>query len=285
TFPCAFFVSTAVSVAVASVVGAFMASDNEENDVPAIIEETLEESEEEVVFEVVDDDVAVDILPGEEFDDSVTLDDNNDSVIEESSDQLVEFIAVEDDQDTGRYESIAILVSAVQDNMSEDTIQDVFTEVNKLRSSKDTSYSDKTFLQILSTVTQFVEKSNDPQGFELMQEVVTGLEMSDSSTSSEKEVQQQLFGCTSKMLLLKVKALAPVLEENTESVVLEEEDLVEAKEEDEKNTIDNADESLNYKPMGDEEQLASFVQKELADIRKLFVEEIGSLRRELADKK
>ncbi len=237
----------------------------------------------EVVFDAVADDVELDLLPGEVFDDSVTVEDE--SGADGSSDELVEFTPVDEGRDTGRYESLGILVAALQNNVADDCIHDLLSEINKLRISQDTSYSDKTFLQLLSTATQFVDKNRDAsKGFELMTEIVYGLEMSDSSEQSKDSVQEKLFTCTSQILLLQTneKFTTVVVSEK----VIDPETEVESAEIAEETTHEEIEEeTINYALTGQEEQLASFVQKELADIRKLFVDEIGSLRKELAENK
>jgi pilus assembly protein FimV len=248
----------------------------EEDDV---VREVIED--EEVIFEAVADDVELDLLPGEEYDDFLTVDEEVPAPA--TVDELVEFTAVEDEFDTGRYESLAILVAAIQGNVGEEGVQDILSEINQLRSTKDTKYLDKTFLQLLSTISQYIEKnSEDSNAFELMQEIVSGLEMCDSSESSMDAVQEKLFTCTSQILLLQAKGMTTTVVESEYETVQEEDAILPAEiEEDSKESLS----STSFTAMGEDEQLASFVQKELADIRKLFVEEIGSLRKELADKK
>jgi len=242
--------------------------------------------DDEVVFEVVGDDVELDLLPGEAFDDSVEIDEETD--FQNTKKEPVEFTVVEEGFDTGRYESLGILVAAVQNNIGDDGIQDLLSEINKLRISKETSYSDKTFLQLLSTITQFVDKNReDTRGLKLMAETVSGLEMSDSSETSEDAVQEKLFTCTSQILLLQTKEITTmvVVPEETSDSEIESEYVEKSNDDDDTEDEATDKDSINYKLVGQEEQLASFVQKELADIRKLFVEEIGSLRKELTDKK
>jgi len=259
--------------AVAAVAGAAISA-TQKTEPEDFTETNAAKEDEEVIFEAVDDAVELDLLPGEEFDDSVLFDADTESKATEE--ELVEFTAAEEVLDTGRYESLGILVTAIQDNVSDDGIQDLLTEVNKLRSSKDTSYSDKTFLQVLSTVSQFVDKNrNDVKSFSLLKEIVSGLEMSDSSDVSRDVVHEKLFTCTSQTLLLRAKDEAVQ--------VVEPEEIIEENAEIDEKTEEHV-EASSFTLKGEDEQLASFVQKELADIRKLFVEEIGSLRKELADK-
>jgi len=246
-----------------------------------VIEEdaTIEDEDQEVIFEVVDDDVELDLLPGEEYDDSLTdADEPLDAVVD---DETVVFTEAEEVSDTGRYESLAILVAAVQGNVGEEGIQDILSEVNQLRSNKDTRFSDKTFLQLLSTVSQFVEQNrDDSHGLQLMQEIVSGLEMSDSSESSADAVQEKLFTCTSQILVLQAKEISTKVDESREASTQEDVTLHGG---DDDTDVDS--DTGSYVAKGEDDQLASFVQKELADIRKLFVEEIGSLRKELAENK
>lgn len=241
-------------------------------------------SVEEVVFEVVDDDVEVDLLPGEEFDDSVA--------VEDDSDEDVEFLPVDESEESGKYQSLAIMAEAIRDNVTQESVQDILVEVNRLRSSQNINFTDKTFLQLLSTVTQFVEQNREEaKGLKLLGEIISGLEMSDSGTHSSAEIQEKLFACTSQILVLQtLEYSSPALEVKAEEEVEE----LESEERDDTITHETVHdtaaeelptESSGYVPMGEDEQLASFVQKELADIRKLFVDEISTLRKELADKK
>ena len=246
-----------------------------------VIEEaaTIEDEGKEVVFEAVDDDVELDLLPGEEYDDSLT--DDEEPLAPVVDDETVVFTEAEEVSDTGRYESLSILVAAIQDNVGEEGIQDILHEVNQLRSNKDTSLSDKTFLQLLSTVSQFIAKNrDDSHGLQLMQEIVSGLEMSDSSESSVDAVQEKLFTCTSQILLLQAKGITAQVDESGDASTQEEVTLLGGDDD-----TDVGSDTGSSVAKGEDEQMASFVQKELADIRKLFVEEIGSLRKELADKK
>ena len=239
---------------------------------------------EEVVFEVVDDEVEVDLLPGEEFDDTVSIE----GAEEQDGDESVTFAPVEE---TGKYESLAIMAAAIKNNVTKDGVQDILVEVNRLRSSQHISFTDKTFLQLLSTATQFAEQNKtETKGTELIEEIVNGLEMSDAGTHSSDEIQEKLFACTSQILVLQTMEYTPIESEDTTTAdVSEEVDVVEEEISSEVFEEPVSEEQLvesdGYVPMGEEEQLASFVQKELADIRKLFVDEISSLRKELAEKK
>ncbi len=243
--------------------------------------------DEEVVFEAVGDDVELDLLPGEVFDDSPVVDEDLD-LPDDSSEEFVKFEAIQEGQDTGRYESLGILVTNVCANITDDGIQDLLSEVNKLRVSQDTCYSDKTFLQLLSTITQFIDKNKeDSRALKLMEDIVTGLEMSDSSKVSDEAVQEKLFTCTSQILLLQSQdIIIPVVKPDEVIVSITEPEndteLGVCADDRESEQVDT--ESRKFVLSGEDEQLASFVQKELADIRKLFVEEIGSLRKELANK-
>ena len=252
--------------------------------------DTLETQEsaavEAVVFEVVDDDVEVDLLPGEEFDDTVS----DEETAEKAAADGVEFIPVDETVETGKYESLAIMAEATQSNVTKDGIQDILREVNRLRSSQAVSFTDKTFLQLLSTAAQFVEQNREePKGTDLIGEIVKGLEMSDSGTCSADEIQEKLFACTSQILVLQNMEYSSKIPVDHTAEAVEEVEAVESAAtsdtEEPVRTEEQLDENGGYVPMGEEEQLASFVQKELADIRKLFVDEISSLRKELAEKK
>ncbi len=233
-----------------------------------------DDADSEVVFEAVADDVAVDLLPGEEFDDTEAYSDS----VEESPEEDVF------DSDSGKYESLAILGGTLAKNITEDGIQDLFVELNKIRGAKETSYIDKTFLQLLSTVCQYLEKDqNSENGIALMQEIVSGLEMSDNSEVSSDRVQESLFSSTSRLLVLQREEMDLLMAEHSQS--LDDTEQTDAEQDTMDETSDESGtEKQSFKAAGDDEQLASFVQKELADIRKLFVDEIGSLRKELSGK-
>ena len=269
-----------------------------EFDVPGEVEGSAllfdeEESSDEIVFETVGDDVPLDLLPGEEFDDSESLateldiTDTHDDIQltaadrDETEDDLSEDV---EKSVTGKYESLAIMGAALQENVTEEVVQDVLVELNKLGSAKDTDYTDKTFLQLLSTLCQYIEKNKtNEHAISLMQDIVSGLEMRGGENVTFGNVQESLFSCTSRLLVLQ--------REEMDSL---ESDLYQGSNEDSQTDrdLDDVDglqdelgsEKVPLKSLGDDEQLASFVQKELSDIRKLFFEEIGSLRKELSSK-
>lgn len=257
----------------------------------------------EVIFEAVTDDVALDLLPGEEFDDSESLDAADIDIAEEKEDiqftaaamneivsEAVDTEEPEWDEDrskmvsasgTGKYKSLAILVTTLEKNIVEEGIQDVFMELDKLR-SRDTSYTEKTFLQLLSSVCQYLEKNpNSVEGITLMRDIVSGLEMSDSGDVSSDRVQESLFSSTSNFLIFQQKEIDSLLSGSAQEPELQTEDTLETVDETQAKT-DSEQASIEEYAGG--EQLASYVQKELADIRKLFGEEIENLRKELSGK-
>ncbi|MCF8055581.1 MAG: hypothetical protein K9K37_02960 [Desulfocapsa sp.] len=128
--------------------------------------------EEEVVFEAVDDDVPLDPLPGEEF-------------VDESSE----------------YSVLAIAIESLHDNVTEDGVEDLYTEVDRLRSTVTSSPTDKIFLQLISTVSQHI-KGGDEETLSLLDEIFRGLVMRSATT---EHIQKHLLACMNRVLRLQEK--------------------------------------------------------------------------------
>ncbi len=128
--------------------------------------------DEEVIFEAVDDDVLLDPLPGEEF-------------VEEVSE----------------YKVLGASIETLHENVTEEGVENLYTEVNRLRSTVTSSHTDKIFLQLLSTVSQHIE-SGDEETLPLLNEIFIGLQMRSATTD---QIQKHLLGCMNRVLILQEK--------------------------------------------------------------------------------
>ncbi|MEA3466822.1 MAG: hypothetical protein U9R57_01195 [Thermodesulfobacteriota bacterium] len=159
---------------------------------------TEEPESEEVTFEVVSEDVEVDPLPGEEYVDSTSTDFADDG--EAVTDNVTEYL------------SMGSAIVSLQENISENTLQDLFAEINRSRNHSPSNYIEKIFLQLLSTICQHVERNiddTDAASLSLMDDVYSGLKMSSSVGVATEQVHQHLLACTSKVLLLQEKDIRP----------------------------------------------------------------------------
>ncbi len=255
-----------------------------EEDSSEVLIDSIEDSESsEVVFEVVDDDVEVDPLPGEEYadeyEDLANSDQKEDVVFLEAQD--VGF-SVEDFQD------INLFIGLLKDDITEDGIQNVLTELNSLRNNSASTPTIKIFLQLLSTVCQNLEKITSADSIavrlELIEEIYSGLESCVTPEITIEAVQTRLLGCTTRVLLMQNNEVT-----QTESLVVEEEEEMSAE------VLNSVSDSMVDDSTDDEEifpdesterddQLREYVHEELADIKKLFIDEIAALRKEFIDK-
>ena len=259
-----------------------------EEDVTETVIAAIEETDtEEVVFEAVSDDVEVDLLPGEEYADSA-------DVIQPDEKEEVEFIETKDSGfpsvdvsevvSSDEYVTLGNIIDSLQGNITKDGLQNLLTEINSLRSRSTFNHTGKIFLQLLSTVCQHTEGTLtdfDDVRLSLMEEVFSGLKMLSSSDVSADQVQEHLLICTSQVLLLQQKVISDV-----QTVLSEEQQETAAIAEDVSRTSDDQQNKqvVSDKPSLSDEKLKFFVQEELADIRKLFLEEITMLRKEFVDK-
>jgi len=163
-----------------------------EDELSEIPSDAVEEVEiEEVVFEAVDDDVEVDPLPGEEFADSTSTDFVSDEAPIPS--------------DTTALEPLGDAIASLQEDISENNLQSLFSEINKSRNLNPSNPVGKIFLQLLSTTCQHVERNmdgSDASSLALMDEVYSGFNMSTSPDASTEQMHQLLLTCISKVLLL-----------------------------------------------------------------------------------
>jgi hypothetical protein len=244
----------------------------EDDDAGISLDFTDEAEEELVIFEAVDDDVEVDPLPGEEYADKTA-----ESVDEE--DTLEFFTAEETDSQSDSinheakksvpidYSSLSGTIQSLKGDATNTNLQALFAETNKLRAQNSSNTTGKIFLQLLSTISQHVERNiDDPDSasLKLMDDVYSGLQMSSASDASAEQIQQKLLTCTSQVVLLQQKDIL-----NTSATGEQQKDV-------EGNETENSSAA--------DEKLVSFVQGELADIRQLFLDEIRSLRNEIVDK-
>ncbi len=159
---------------------------------------------EEVVFEAVDDDVEVDPLPGEEYVDqleSEKLTDEKGVEFTEAADEP----SVDLQKSLDKYVDLGAGIETLKGDITEENIQNLYSEVNRLRNAVTTGCTDKIFLQLLSTVSQHIEGSEEgsgPNRLALLDNILTGLEMDPTHID---RVQQQLLTCTSQVLLLHQK--------------------------------------------------------------------------------
>ncbi len=225
------------------------------------ISEEAEETEEElVIFEAVGDDVEVDPLPGEEY---------ADNTVGSAGDETLEFSADEENSPADTFEGSSFksvpadysaLSNAIQ-HLKEDTttanLQALFGETNKARTQSTSDITGKIFLQLLSTVSQHIERNMDEPksvSLALIDDVYSGLQMSSSADVSFEKVQQQLLTCTSQVMLLQQQDIVKVAASTAASSPAE------------------------------EGKLVSIVQSELTDVKELFLREIKMLRKEMVDK-
>jgi len=256
-----------------------------EEDSSEVLIDSIEDSESsEVVFEVVDDDVEVDPLPGEEFADEYVED-------LADSDQKEDVVFLEA-QDVGfsveDFQNINLFIGLLKDDITEDGIQNVLTELNSLRNNSASTPTIKIFLQLLSTVCQNLEKMTSADSIaerlELIEEIYSGLESCVTPEITIEAVQTRLLSCTTRVLLMQKNEVT-----QTEALVVEDEEEVSAE------VLSSVSDSMVDDSVDDEEifpdesterddQLRGYVHEELADIKKLFIEEIAALRKEFIDK-
>ena len=232
-------------------------NDTEQVDIDSVsIEEdgevvTSENLNEEIVFEVVADDVEVDLLLGEEHAAEIS-DDSFDTNVEEN-------VPFEEEVNTVDYTRIKETIDGLQQQITNDTVQAYFYEINQLRSLAEMDSTNKTFLQLLSTVGQHLEKNcfePDPAALLLVDEMYSALEK--SAEASFDQISQQLYSCTSQVLFL--------LQEEREVATVQSS---EGEDDTQSNIIDDVN-------------LQSYIENGLQTMRQYVDDEIAQLRRELS---
>ncbi len=212
-----------------------------------------DDSLEGVVFEVVEDDVEVDPLPGEEY--------------------------VDDDEVAGEdFSVLRSCVDALHDGVGHESLQAVLVESSRLRSGEHTDHTGKIFLQLLDTVCQQSagrSAGSDDTSLPLIDELLSGLLMNSSDDVSSEKVQEHLLECTSRVLLLQ-----QVNSDGIQEKLPADKETPKMSTENEVSHGGSPAEELSL----DDEKLKAFVQEELAEIKTIFLEEIKSLRREIAEK-
>ena len=235
--------------------------------------ETTTQSD-EVIFEAVADDVEVDSLPGEVFTDSADL---------VQPDEEVEFLeARETGYSSDDLLTLTQLIPSFRENIDAEAIQSIFSEINRLRSDPNATSTIKIFLQLLSTVCQnisTVPKEAETANLLLMRKILSGLHSCVSSEVLEAEVQKQLLGCTSQVLLGQYDNA-----DNGEGEASSDSEEAPSELESVGDGLDVEEQLQQAQPLKSDEQMKSFVHEELAEIRKLFLDEITTLRKEITDK-
>lgn len=217
--------------------------------------ETSEKKNEEIVFEVVEDDVEVDLLPGEEYVDELSIDALD-----------MEIASLEKTVSTIDYIGIKVAIDGLQENLTKETVQSYFYEINRLRSFSEIDSTNKTFLQLLSTAGQHLEKNilePNPAVLLLINEIYSALE--GSIESSFEQTSQQLYSCTSQVLFL-----------------LQEENKI-ASEKSDKSDSDiqqKIEEPVTELAMVDDVNLQSYIDNEIQKIRQYVDAEIAQFRKE-----
>ncbi len=238
----------------------------------------------EVVFEAVGDEEEVDLLPGEEY-----LDSDESIPTEFMAQETPGFtpavaetaIGVEAGQDA--YDRLEMCIQSYKENSSNDTLDGLLSEVNSLRGSGSSDYTAKIYLQLISTVCQNCEQNPSgvsTENFSLMDEILVGLKMNSDAEVTINQGQEQLLRCTSQVLL----ARSIDRQTGTGKTDLNMEDV--AFSDSMSNLTDDVQSSVSDQELigkNSEESLKTFVQEELADIRKIFLDEISSLRREFKE--
>lgn len=229
----------------------------------------------EVVFEAVGDEEEVDLLPGEEYFDS------DESVSSGAMVQEGLSTGAEEEQDT--YDDFEICIQSYKENTSNDTLDNLILEVESLRGSVSTDFTAMIYLQLIATVCQNCKRN--PSGvsedhFSLMDEILVGLKMNSDAEVTIDQGQEQLLRCTSQVALIPQIDYQNGTEESDQNVG----DV--ASDGPSSSLTDGVRYSGSHNGVSErdaEESLKAFVHGELADIRKIFLDEISSLRKEFRD--
>ncbi len=223
--------------------------------------------QEEVVFEVVADDVEIDPLPGEEYADEPELQ-------EESEQDMTDVMAGDAQSVDVDYRYLSLCIDNLHKDISEESLQALLAEINRMRGRSSSHNTGKIFLQMLSTICQQHPGTIDTSeggDLDLVDDVFFGYKMNSSPDVSSDQVQEHLLRCTSQVLLMQQgKCRKP----QGQNIGLD--------------TAQNHQYSsatvVSDFISEDDEKLKAFVREELADIKRLFLEEIKSLRKEFAGK-
>jgi len=239
----------------------------EKDEVQGTGSDTTEDELDRIVFEVVADDVEIDPLPGEEYADETGLFEEFEPDVADVSPDGVQSVDAGDSE-------LSKCIDDVRNDINEESIQALLAEINSMRGSSSSDNTGKIFLQLLSTICQQLSESMDPPDesvLALMDDVFSGFKINSSPDVSSDQVQEHLLSCTSQVLLMQqaMSRKAPkenVAPETAQSHV--------------SSPVSEDSDSIS----GDDEKLKAFVQEELADIKNLFLDEIKSLRKEIAEK-
>jgi pilus assembly protein FimV len=229
---------------------------------------------EEVVFEAVDDDIEVDMLPGEHFSDDEESSEQDGDDVDESSPTSP--LGLE------HYNILEAYVFSYREGRSNDALNTLLAEINRLRASASSDFTSKIYLQLLSSACQTSDNGfvvNGDEQLSCMEEIVSSLKLTLSDNVDFELGQEQLLRCTSQVLLLQQGAIKVADSTSSESSGDVETTAAIIR------TADKDDQRVPAETatVSPEESLKSFVQDELADIRKIFLDEISSLRKEFKD--
>lgn len=252
-------------------------------------EPTLEDV---VIFEAVADSVAIDPLPGEVFADGIAEEGR------EGEGELSAQSSEEGGRSTGPkgkvlvgadYHDLGECLEPLGQGYRQDAIQDLLAQINALRGSGHVPATEKIFLQLLSTVSQHLESTQvkeerpessaqggvNGQVLVLLKDIYSGLRHSVTSDSHGNGVQEQLLLCTSQTLLLLQQeirtakdALSSGLEDGPPA----------SRQDDQEGTTGRGDDVS-----GGKGQANGSMAEELTDIKKLFLAEITTLRKEFLE--
>ncbi|MBU1232814.1 MAG: hypothetical protein KKC77_07975, partial [Proteobacteria bacterium] len=176
-------------------------------------------------------------------------------------------------------------VDSLQDDITDERIQSLFNEINSLRSRQVFGYTEKIFLQLLSSICQHIRNSRIdfyPMSLQVLEKVFSALEVSHSARSTADQTQQQLLECTSQVLLLQQKAVSRWQPEDRGDELKDVSGTETTVETDRK--ITSSQEVEGHVASETEKMLLAVFQQEMAQMRQTFFDEISSLRKELADR-
>lgn len=200
------------------------------------------EGEEEVVFELVEEDVQ----QGDGF-----------MPVEES---LKDPLA-----------SLGVCLSSIELELDDKVIQGIFAEINHLRQVWADRTLEKTFLQLLSTVTQHIDQfrlESSQESFGLLKDNYNALRTLSGKTT--EEAQEMLLRETAKILGWQQEIIAARISPAGKTISFDE------------RTSEDVQEKEEAKSLQDESTIVTMdIHEEIKSLRKTLQEEIASLKKEL----
>jgi len=231
--------------------------------------------EEEVVFELVEDDAEGDEPAEPEV-----------SVFSDETDEIDEVESfMEHVEDGDPLNSLGVCLSSIELELDEKVIQGIYAEINQLRQRWADRTVEKTFLQLLSTVTQHIDRyrlESSHDSFNLLKDNFNALRS--LPEKSIEEAQEMLLKETSKVLMWQQELIASqelkINEDNTVEQAsgepVDPEMLSGARAGSEKERTDGT--LLNKDPVE-----TTDIHEEIVSLRKILQAEIASLRKELKE--